>query len=70
MGYSPRCPKTAHCKALQCGPNWGSNWGRKWGSRLMANNKLTALQVKAAGAGKLFDGGGLILNKSAPGQGF
>ena len=36
----------------------------------MANNKLTALQVKAAGAGKLFDGGGLILNKSAPGQGF
>lgn len=44
--------------------DWGANWGAGF---MRQRNRLTAIAVKAAGAGKLQDGGGLYIDRTATG---
>jgi len=50
------------------GPASGFNWGANWGAGVArSKSKLSAVQIKAAGTGKLQDGAGLILDKDGAG---
>lgn len=49
-------------------PASGFNWGANWGAGVArSKSKLSAVQIKAAGTGKLQDGAGLILDKEGSG---
>jgi hypothetical protein len=50
--------RSSHAVALQRDIRWGARWGAG------VKNILTAIQIRKAEPGKLFDGGGLTLDKA------
>lgn len=45
----------------------GQSWGASWGARMTDRNKLNPVTIKNAAPGRLYDGGGLVLDRTATG---